>query len=129
MLRLNKAVMYFIMLLFAVFSLTPFYFMLIMGTHVNEDLFTGLKLLPGNFLGGNWRTVMATDFVRYYGNSLYISVIATVGGTLVSALAGFTFAKYEFKFKQTLLLVVIGTLAVPHQLGLIGLAWSTAIGR
>jgi len=118
--RLNYGLMCLIMLLFALFSLTPFYFMLIMGTHVNEDLFTGLKLLPGNYLMENWKTIMATDFVHYYGNSLYIAVITTVGGTLVSSLAGFAFAKYDFKFKNILLLVVIGTLAIPNQLGLIG---------
>lgn len=118
--RLNYWLLCLIMLLFALFSLIPFYFMLIMGTHVNEDLFTGLKLLPGNYLIENWKTIMATDFISFYGNSLYIAIIATLGGILVSSLAGFAFAKYDFKYKNILLLIVIGTLAIPQQLGLIG---------
>jgi cellobiose transport system permease protein len=95
--------------------------MIIMGTHVNEDLFKGIKLLPGNYLLQNWKTVLATDFLKYYWNSLYIAVLATVGGTLISALTGYAFAKYQFKMRSFLLLVVIGMLAIPNQLGLTGL--------
>jgi|HigsolmetaGSP12D_1036236.scaffolds.fasta_scaffold00567_2 multiple sugar transport system permease protein/cellobiose transport system permease protein len=101
-------------------SLIPFYMMIIMGTYVSEDLYTGLKLLPGNYLVQNFKTIMEQNFLRFYGNSLFVSVLSTAGAVLVSALTGFAFAKYDFKGKKGLYYFILGTLMIPAQLGLIG---------
>lgn len=104
----------------SILALFPFYLMLIMGTHYNEDLYTGIHLLPGNSLSENLATVMKLDYPRYYLNSISIAVINTFGGVLVSALGGYAFAKYKFKGKKFFFTFVIATLAIPMQLGLVG---------
>jgi cellobiose transport system permease protein len=109
-----------IVLLFSIIALFPFYIMLVMGTYVSEDLFTGIKLLPGDFLLGNLRSVFSHNFFLYYYNSFYIAVIPAVTGTFLSALTGFAFAKYRFKFKKALYILILGTLMIPTQLGLVG---------
>jgi multiple sugar transport system permease protein/cellobiose transport system permease protein len=91
-----------------------------MGTHLNEDLYTGIKLLPGNYFLENLKTVMALDYPRYYLNSFTIAVCNTVGAIMVSSLGGYAFAKYNFKGKKGLFTFVIATLAIPMQLGLVG---------
>jgi multiple sugar transport system permease protein/cellobiose transport system permease protein len=111
---------YVIVLMITTFSLFPFYVMVMMGTHLSEDLFRGIKLYPGNYLFDNMKTILAVNFQRYYLNSLYISAVATIGGVLICALTGFTFAKYEFRFKNLLFFIVLGTLMVPNELGLVG---------
>lgn len=111
---------YLILMFFSVFSLLPFYFMIIMGTYSNAELSKGLKLLPGDYLLGNLRTILQTDYFGYYRNSLAVSTVATVGGILVCSMAGYAFAKYEFRFKKVLFIVVLGTLMIPKQLGLVG---------
>jgi len=117
--RFKRVFLYFAVLLFTVFSLLPFYMMMMMGTYQNEELFTGIKLFPGNYLLQNLQTVLSVNYFQFYKNSLYIAVIAGIGGAFTSALAGFAFAKYRFRYKKTLFLIVIGTLMIPHQLGLI----------
>lgn len=109
-----------VVLLFSLFSFLPFYIMMTMGTHKNEDLYGGLQLLPGSYLLENFKTIMQTDYFTYYLNSIVVAVSATVGGVLVSALAGYAFAKFQFRFKNQLFMLVLGTLMIPSQLGLVG---------
>jgi multiple sugar transport system permease protein/cellobiose transport system permease protein len=106
--------------LLSLVAMFPFYLMLIMGTHMNEDLYTGIKLLPGNYLWENLKTVMAIDYPRYYLNSFTIAICNTAGAILVSSLGGYAFAKFNFKGKKGLFTFVIATLAIPMQLGLVG---------
>lgn len=106
--------------LLSLVALFPFYLMLIMGTHLNEDLYTGIKLLPGNYFWENLNTVMMIDYPRYYLNSLTIAICNTLGAILVSSLGGYAFAKYNFKGKKGFFTFVIATLAIPMQLGLVG---------
>jgi multiple sugar transport system permease protein/cellobiose transport system permease protein len=111
---------YLFMAVMAILALLPFYMMIIMGTHYSEDLYTGVKLLPGTYFMQNLKTVLQQDYFRFYLNSIVASLCSTVGALFVSALAGYAFAKYKFKGRGVLLAFVVATLAVPQQLGLIG---------
>lgn len=104
----------------SILALLPFYMMLVMGTQYSEDIYAGVKLFFGSYLVENFKTIMRQNFPLYYLNSLIVAVCNTVGGLLVSALAGYGFAKYEFKGKKILFALVVATLAIPQQLGLIG---------
>jgi len=60
-------------------------------------------------------------FVRWYLNSIGVAVVSTALAVFFSALAGFGFAKYDFRGRTLLFKVLIGTLIVPGQLVLIPL--------
>lgn len=120
---------YIVIVFFSLVSLLPFYIMLVMGTYSNADLNTGLKMIPGDYLMENLRTILQTDYFTYYKNSLLVAFTATLGGLVVCSMAGFAFAKYEFKGKEVLFVIVLGTLMIPKQLGLVGfLAEMRAMG-
>jgi multiple sugar transport system permease protein len=53
-------------------------------------------------------------YARWYSNSLMVAVVTTVLATFFSALGGYGFAKFEFRFRQPLFAVVIGALIVPQ---------------
>ena len=110
-----------VVVLFSLLVLMPFYIMIIMGTHLSEDLLTSLQLAPGGYLAINLANVLKTNFFLFYKNSLYTSIIATVGCVIVSGMAGFAFAKYRFGGKRLLFGTVLATLMIPMQLGLVGL--------
>jgi multiple sugar transport system permease protein/cellobiose transport system permease protein len=118
--NLTKAGVYTLMILLSVIALVPFYLMLIMGTHYNEDLYKGIHLLPGNYLRENLKTIMKLDYPRYYFNSIFIAICNTAGGVMVSALSGYAFSKFRFKGRGFFMSFVIATLAIPMQLGLVG---------
>lgn len=117
---IQRIPVYLFMLILSFFALLPFYMMIIMGTHYSENLYTGVKLLPGGFFLENLQTVLKQNFFQFYLNSLIVAICNTSGGVLVSALAGYGFAKFRFRGRGPLLAFVVATLAVPQQLGLIG---------
>lgn len=119
--RLSTGFVWATVILFSAVTLFPFYIMIIMSTHVSEDITSALRLLPGKYLAKNLETVFKTDFIRFYLNSAYTTLLATVGGVLVSALAGFAFAKYRFRGRKILFGIVLATLMIPTQLGLVGM--------
>jgi multiple sugar transport system permease protein/cellobiose transport system permease protein len=96
--------------------------MIITGTYINEAIYTGIKLLPGNYFLKNLHTVMSTNFLLFYKNSLVVAIGTTIGVVFVSCLAGFAFAKMEFPGKKFLFMFVLGTIMIPSQMGLVGLA-------
>ena len=109
-----------IVIICSIIVLFPFYAMIIMGTHVAEDLMKSVQLIPGRYLLQNLKTVFSTDYPRFYYNSFYIALITTCGAVMTSAMAGFAFAKYKFKGKRFLYTCVLATLMVPMQLNLVG---------
>lgn len=119
--RVSTTIVWICVVAFSIVTMFPFYIMLVMSTYVSEDIMTTLRLVPGNYLMQNLETVFKTDFVRFYLNSAYTSLIATIGGVLVSSLAGFAFAKYRFKGRKLLFGIVLATLMIPSQLGLVGM--------
>lgn len=52
-------------------------------------------------------------FGRYFANSLFVTIAATLITLLINSMAAYALAIYEFKGKNAALLAVIGTLMIP----------------
>lgn len=115
-----KTLMWICLIVISALSLFPFYIMIVMGTHYNEDLFKGIPIAPGGYLAHNLKTVMSADFMDVYLNSLIVSVASVVLATLTSTLIGYALAKFEFRGRKALQTFVVLTMMVPTQVGLIG---------
>lgn len=111
---------YLLLLITTVLALFPFYIMLIMGTYKNEEIFTGLKLLPGTYLAENFKTILDGNVFQPYLNSLIISVISVIACVLVSSMIGYGLSKFRFKGRKVLLTILIATLTMPYQISLAG---------
>lgn len=135
--RLNRAVArrfdsagpltYLFLLLVVAASLFPLYWSLVVASHTNAAVYAyPPKLLPGGNLFHNIRRlfdsgVVNVDFAKALVNSAIVSSAVTASVVFFSALAGFAFAKLEFRGRKLLFLLVLATLLVPVQLGLIPL--------
>jgi multiple sugar transport system permease protein len=133
-----------ILIVGAVYSLIPVYWLVAASTKGAGELFTTSTLAP-SFTGGfieNLTGLLAFNdgaFIRWSGNSLLYSVGGALLATAVSAAAGYGLAKYEFRGKQlvfTFLLVGVlipgVILAVPQYLllakiGIAGTYWSVLL--
>jgi ABC-type glycerol-3-phosphate transport system permease component len=60
-------------------------------------------------------------FPFWYGNSIIYAVIVTACVLFFCSLAGFAFAKYQFRLKNMLFVILIGSTMIPFQLILIPL--------
>jgi len=58
-------------------------------------------------------------FARFYFNTLLISVLGTLGALLLSSLAGYALAKYEFRGQYAILLSIIATMMIPYWVSLV----------
>lgn len=103
-------------------ALFPFYMMVMMGTYKTADLYKGLKLLPGNYLIENFKSLMQIRFPLYYLNSLLIAGSVAILTVVVCAMAGYGISKYNFKGKNVLTSVIMMTMMIPTQLSLVGFA-------
>ena len=117
-------ILYIILTICAVFTLGPFYLMVIMSSYDSNELFMGLHLLPGsNFMINIKDVLVNAGFGRFYFNSIYIAVLTTVLSVLVCAMCGYALAKFEFKFKKAAYYLILVTMMLPTQLGLIAFVW------
>lgn len=72
------------------------------------------NLLPRNPTWENYRGLFqAAPFLRFFMNSLVMSVGSTLSIVITSVLAGFVFSKYKFPLRDLLFAVVLLTAMVP----------------
>lgn len=117
----SKVVAYLIIAIMCFFTFVPFYFMFIFGTWDKSEIFTlPPHIAPGPDLASNYSVLMGKiNFWRSFWNSLYIAVLSTVLTVFFCALGGFAFAMYDFKFKNVLFSMVLGSLLIPSLMGII----------
>lgn len=119
--RLPKFTLYFFMVLAALLSIFPFYWMFVIGSNTNAEVNQiPPALLPGELFAENaGRVFERINFFNSVFNSFVISTSITVGVLFFCSLAGFAFAKLNFRGKNVLFVILLATMMIPPQLGLI----------
>ncbi len=101
----------------------PLYFMFVFATQPRDQIFSlPPPLWFGPSLVHNYNALMEMtggNFWRIFWNSTYMAIMATLTAMFFCTLGGFGFAMYEFKWKDALFNVLLGTLAIPQALNLI----------
>ncbi len=104
----------------AVVMIVPFMWMLTLSLKPAELTHTEPYLIPTTFQWSNYTEAWAAaSFERYYLNSAIMTLGITVGQVIFSSLAAFAFARLEFRGKEVLFLLFLGTMMVPFHVILI----------
>ena len=105
----------------ALIMLAPFYFMFVFATHSRTEIFS----LPppiwfGDDLPGNLKILTERlPFWRNLGWSLYVAIASTVLTLLFCSMGGYAFARFDFKHKNALFALVMGTMLLPSFMNMI----------
>jgi len=101
----------------------PFITMVLGSLKPQNELFsTSIKFFPSRWYPNHYERLFGeTMYVRWYLNTMIVALSRTVLSLLLCTLAGFAFAKYEFKFKKPLFIFVIATFTLPFQVVLVPL--------
>jgi multiple sugar transport system permease protein len=101
----------------AVFMLLPMVWMLATSFKLPPEIAVWPPhLLPRVPTLANYRGLFqAVPFPRFFGNSVFISVVATVSVVITSMIAGAVFAKYRFPGRTLLFMLVLATAIVPFE--------------
>ncbi|MBP0616582.1 carbohydrate ABC transporter permease [Jiella mangrovi] len=59
------------------------------------------------------------DFMRYFWNSVFITVVATIITVIFNSMAAFALAKYKFRGRTTVFVLIIATLMIPPTINLV----------
>ena len=105
-------------------SVFPFYWMFVVGANTNADVAqVPPRMIPGPYFLENATNAMnAVPFMRALLNTFIVAGTVTISAVFFGTLAGFAFAKMQFKGNKVLMAFVIATMMIPlQQLGLIPL--------
>ncbi|GAA4061085.1 carbohydrate ABC transporter permease [Nonomuraea sp. NPDC050663] len=107
----------------AFFSAFPLYYSIVVASRHNSALAeVPPPLLPGgNFFENVSRVFDTVPFWLALANSVIVAGGIALSVMFLSTLAGFAFAKLRFRGRNAMLLITVGTMMVPAQLGIIPL--------
>jgi multiple sugar transport system permease protein len=106
----------------ALATVAPFYWEFMLATHTTNDIAgTPPPFWPGVAFAQNYLAMVEhiPYFWRSMLNSLIIAVPSTVVTVFFSALGGYAFARFDFPAKEKLFWLLLLTMMIPSQLGLI----------
>lgn len=118
-------VTYSLLTLIVLISVLPLYYAFLLASSTAADIAQSPipSLVPqGHFFDNVTRVLNAgIGFWQALINSVIVSILTALSVIFFSTLAGYSFAKLRFRGRNGLLAFVIGTMAVPTQLGVIPL--------
>lgn len=96
--------------------LMPYAWAIINSFKDKTEILKGRSFWPEKWILANYVTVLTkAPMLTWFKNSVITSVVGTVIVLFTSSLAGFVFAKYEFRWKSALFWFILATMMVPAQ--------------
>ncbi len=116
--NIKKGLVTLIMMMFAIAMILPFVWMISTSFKTPAEVFVfPIQWFPSDPVWEHHVKVWtgSQSFVIYYMNSLKISIISMIGATFLSALAGYGFARIQFKGRELLFLIYLSMMMIPPQ--------------
>ncbi len=121
--KVFKILGYFILIIGALSMLLPFVYMLCLSFMTDKQIFTQtVSFLPDPISFENYKYVVKNaNIFRYFINSMFVAIATTIGQVIISALAGYGFSRFEFKYKELLFVLIIISMMIPPQVNIVPL--------
>ncbi|TIU36280.1 MAG: carbohydrate ABC transporter permease, partial [Mesorhizobium sp.] len=105
----------------ALIWLFPLWMMVVFSTMPDNGIFSpGIELLPhGNFIDNFNNLQRDTNFVGAIGISVSVAVTYTILSVLLTSMAGWALARYQFFGKGVVVAIILGTITLPYAVVLI----------
>ncbi|WJW68816.1 carbohydrate ABC transporter permease [Candidatus Chlorohelix allophototropha] len=115
----RKVLMYAVLIIGAIISLFPFYYMFMASTLTKSDVLAQPpKLLPQDKLFENIDRLMSDSSLKLaegIWNSVIIAVLYMVLSVFIASLSGYAFAKYKWRGRDLIFGLFLATLMIPSQ--------------
>lgn len=121
--KLSVFLGYLTLILIAISMLYPFLAMVNLSFVNNSEIFSNAgKIFHSNLTIENYKNVFKDiPLSIYFFNSLLVASITTIGQVLFASLAGYAFARMNFKYRDGLFLLILITMLIPPQVNIIPL--------
>lgn len=113
--RIAKIGLNTLLIILGIITLIPFVWMVLSSFKSNVEINSlHQTLFPKEFTFDNYLTMNDNfNFVRFFGNSLFLSATVTILVSMSSTVAGYVLSKYEFKGRNLIFSFIIGTMMIP----------------
>ena len=116
----KKAVYHVIVFVIGIIMIYPLIWMVMSSFKENSTIFsTAGSLIPENFILSNystgWKGFGKISFATFFQNSIFISVVATLGTVASSALVAYGFARFKFRGRGILFAAMLLSMMLPAQ--------------
>ena len=116
----KKAVYHIIVFVIGIIMIYPLIWMVMSSFKENSTIFsTAGSLIPEKFIVSNystgWKGFGKISFATFFKNSIFISVVATLGTVASSALVAYGFARFKFRGKSILFAAMLLSMMLPAQ--------------
>ncbi|MGL5378729.1 carbohydrate ABC transporter permease, partial [Clostridium sp.] len=113
--KLSKLTLNIGLLFMSVVTVLPFIWMIFSSFKSNSEIASAEStFFPKNFTFENYAGIQANfDFLRLFGNSLFIAIAVTVLVVYTSVVCGYVLAKYRFKGRNLLFSFILATMMIP----------------
>lgn len=107
----------------ALSMIMPFLWLVAVSFMKDSQIFSyPSSFIPHPFITDNYKHVfIKLPLLRFFINSLFVSLVTTVFQVIFSSMAGYAFARSRFKYKDTLFFIFLVTMMIPPQVNIIPL--------
>jgi multiple sugar transport system permease protein len=117
---MKRLFLYFILILLGLSMIIPFFMMFLISLSGQENIFADYKNINLSLCA--YKNVFhSIPVAKYFLNSTIVALLTTVGQVIISALAGYGFARLEFRGKEIFFFIIILTMMVPPQVNIVPL--------
>lgn len=121
--NLFKFFQYFALGLIAFIQVYPLFWLLTFSLKSNTEIFGANPMaLPKEFLISNYETILFEgNLLKYLFNSTFVTFLAIIGSSIVSAMAAYAIARMNWRAKDNVLTMFLMGLMIPMQATLLPL--------
>ena len=125
---LGSGARYTAVLIFSVIMGFPFYYMAAVSFATDQQIhWLPIPVVPHQLAFENYMRIWTVaPFGRFFLNSVIVACSITCLHLIFDPLAGYVFAKFRFRGRDTLFLIILGTIMIPFFLRMIPLYWLMA---
>ena len=122
--RMQAAIVtYPLLVLVVIIALLPFFWMVSSSLKTMDNIFAyPVQWIPNPV---DWQSYpeawAAQDFTRYFLNSTIVAVSITLGNLALASLAGYSLAKFRYKGRNLLFLLILSTMMLPLEVTMVPL--------
>ena len=121
--EIKRTLVYIVLITLTVFSLFPFFVLIVNATRTHAQIMKGFSPLPGLAFFSNLGHLLSNPNIpvlRALGNSILVSVMSAVLTTYFSAMTAYGIFMYNFKGEQFAFKLILALMMIPTQVSTLG---------
>lgn len=120
--KIRQLLLYLAIILGAFLMILPFMWMITTSLKPLKLTYEPPYLIPKYFIFENYiKAWESAPFFNYYKNSIIVAFSITIGTIIISAMAAYPFARLNFKGKNVIFYLFLGTMMIPFYVQIIPL--------